>query len=114
MRECCVFSFRGFFFWGLGFSWGGDHAALHVTGVAEATMSGLGGALVEAHLQVELTLVGAQLLLGEGALVLVGHLGAQGGAGELGVLLRLQGKPQLLGRLSQKNFLVREMSLQTF
>jgi len=83
-----------------------------VTGVAEATVSGLGGALVEAHLQVELTLVGAQLLLGEGALVLVGHLGAQGGAGELGVLLRLQGKPQLLGRLSQKNFLVREMDIQ--
>lgn len=60
-----------------------------MAGVAEATVSRLGSTLVEAHLQVELTLVGAQLLLGEGALVLLGHLGSQSGARELGMLLRL-------------------------
>lgn len=57
--------------------------------VAEATVSRLRGALVEAHLQIELTLMGTQLLLGEGALVLVGHLGSQSGSSEFGMLLRL-------------------------
>lgn len=60
-----------------------------MTRVTEATVSRLRGTLVEAHLQVELTLVGTQLLLGEGALVLLGHLGSQSGASELGMLLRL-------------------------
>lgn len=60
-----------------------------MAGVAEATVARLGSTLVEAHLQVELTLVGAQLLLGEGTLVLFGHLGSQSGASELGMLLRL-------------------------
>lgn len=62
---------------------------LHMAGVAESTVARLGSTLVEAHLQVELTLVGAQLLLGEGTLVLFGHLGSQSGASELGMLLRL-------------------------
>lgn len=73
---------------------------LHVAGVAKSTVSGLGGTLVEAHLQVQLTLVGAQLLLGEAALVLVGHLGAQGGAGEFRVLLRLHKVYTCLGTYS--------------
>jgi len=78
---CC-----GVFLSGIG--WYGG--ALHVAGVAHTTVSSLRGALVEAHLQVELTLVGTELLLGEAALVLVGHLGSQCGASVLGVLLRLR------------------------
>lgn len=62
----------------------------HVPGVAEAAVAGLRRALVVAHLQVQLALVRAQLFLGELALVLVGHLGAEPGAGVLGVLLGLR------------------------
>lgn len=62
---------------------------LHMARVAEATVSRLRGTLVEAHLQIELTLMGTQLLLGEGALVLVSHLGSQSGSSEFGMLLRL-------------------------
>lgn len=65
-------------------------AFLHMTRVAHAAVAGLRGALVEAHLQVHLTLAGAQLFLGERALVLVGHLGAQRRASVLRVLLRLR------------------------
>lgn len=64
--------------------------SLHVARVAEAAVAGLGGALVEAHLQVQLALVRAQLLLGEGPLVLVRHLGAQRGAGVFRVFLGLK------------------------
>lgn len=61
-------------------------------GVAEAAVAGLRCALVEAHLQVELALVRAQLLVRELALVLVRHLGAQSRSGVLGVLLGLEGE----------------------
>lgn len=53
---------------------------LHVTSVAEATMTGLGCALVVAHLQIQLALVGSQLLVGEATLILIRHLRAQAGA----------------------------------
>lgn len=64
-------------------------AVLHVARVAEAAMTRLGGTLVVAHLQVQLALMGTQLLFGEGALVLLGHLGAQSGASEFGMFLCL-------------------------
>lgn len=63
-------------------------SVLHVTGVSEATVSGLRCALVEAHLQVEFAFVSAQLLLSESALILVCHLGAESWSGEFRVLLR--------------------------
>lgn len=60
---------------------------LHVTSVAESSVAGLGSTLVEAHLEVQLTLVGPQLLLGEGPLVLIRHLGSQRRSGELRMFL---------------------------
>lgn len=44
--------------------------------VAESAMARLGCSLVEAHLQVELSFVGPELLIGELAFVLVRHLGS--------------------------------------
>lgn len=58
-----------------------------MTRVSEATVSGLGGALVEAHLEVEFAFMSAQLFLGEGSLVLVSHFGSESGSSELWVLL---------------------------
>lgn len=63
---------------------------LHVACVAHATVSGLSGALVVTHLQVEFTLVGTELLIGEGALVFVGHFWSQMRSVEFGMLLGLR------------------------
>lgn len=64
-------------------------SCLHVTSVAHASVAGLRSALVESHLKVYLALAGTQLILGERALVLFGHLGAQGWSIVFGMLLRL-------------------------
>jgi hypothetical protein len=58
-----------------------------VSRVTEATVASLRCALVEAHLQVEFTLVGAQLFFCECAFVLLSHLGAKSWASVLWVLL---------------------------
>lgn len=55
-----------------------------MAGVAEV-LAGLIGALVGAHLEVDDALAGAELLIGEVALVLLGGLGANEGTLELGV-----------------------------
>lgn len=49
---------------------------LHMTGVAKAAVPRLGCSLVEAHLQVQFTLMSAELLLSERTLVLLRHLGS--------------------------------------
>lgn len=67
------------------------YGILHVTRVSHTAVAGLRGALVEAHLQVDLTFAGAQLLLGERALVLVGHFRAQRRAVVFRMLLGLGG-----------------------
>ena len=64
-------------------------APSHVPGVPHATVAGLRGALVVAHLQVQLALVGPQLLLRKLPLVRVRHLGAERRTVVLGVLLSL-------------------------
>lgn len=61
-----------------------------MAGVSEATDAGLGSSLVEAHLKVEFSVVGPELLLCEGTLVFVGHFRAKLGSSELWVLLRLK------------------------
>lgn len=60
---------------------------LHVTGVSHATVTRLGCSLVEAHLQVQFSFVGAQLLFGESAFVLVCHFWAESWSSEFWVLL---------------------------
>lgn len=62
---------------------------LHMTCVAHSAMARLRGTLVEAHLQVNLSLTGAQLLLGKRALILISHLRAECRSGVLGMLLGL-------------------------
>ena len=57
---------------------------------SEAPRTGLGSQLVGAVLQSDDALAGLECLLGEGALVLGGHLHAEGGAGEA-ELLGLEG-----------------------
>ena len=58
--------------------------------VSESSVARLGGTFVLSHLQSQVSLAGPQLLLGEGALVLIGHLGSQPGASVLGVQLGLK------------------------
>lgn len=65
---------------------------LHVTCVTHTAMSSLGCSLVEAHLQVEFSLVSAQLRFSERSLVLVSHFGSESGSGELWVLLGESGQ----------------------
>lgn len=61
-----------------------------MAGVAEATMASLGSALVEAHLQSQVSLAGPQLLIRESSLVLVGHLRSQSRSIVFGVQLSLK------------------------
>lgn len=47
---------------------------LHVSRVAETSVTRLTGTFVETHLQVQVSLTGTKLILREGSLILVGHL----------------------------------------
>lgn len=60
-----------------------------MTGVAHSSVASLGCSLVEAHLEINLSLAGTQLILSEGSFVLFSHFGAEGGSSELGMLLGL-------------------------
>lgn len=62
-------------------------ANLHVSCVTESTMSCLRCTLVVAHLQVEFTLMSAQLFFCECTFILFGHLWSESWASVFGVLL---------------------------
>jgi hypothetical protein len=44
-----------------------------MSSVSETTMASLAGALVVTHLEIQLTLAGAELLVREGSLILIRH-----------------------------------------
>ena len=67
----------------------------HVPGVTEGSDSCLTGSFVVSCLQADVTLVGAQLLVGEFALVLLGHFRAQPRSRVFRMFLRLLAKTQL-------------------
>lgn len=61
-----------------------------MAGVAETAVARLRCAFVVTHLEIELSIVGSELFLSEGTLVLVSHLGAELGTGPFRMFLSLK------------------------
>lgn len=60
--------------------------------VAKATMAGLGGALIIAHLKIEFGVVGTELLFREGSFILFRHLRSKMWAVKFRMFLSLENK----------------------
>lgn len=61
-----------------------------MTSIAKASMTRLCGALIEAHLKIEFTLVGAQLLFSKDSFIFVSHFWTKTWSGVLWVQLCLK------------------------
>lgn len=72
-----------------------------MTRVSKASVSRLRSPLVEAHLQVHLPFGSPQLIFGEGALVLIGHLRSHARPGVFWMFLRL--KTENIRRIVERN-----------